>query len=277
MIDLERTLVRYFEVKTSADVEGTMAFFARDLVCYVDATLGWDLPGYEALQAVFEQYMPNWDPPARSYATSVLANDVSALVRMTDTPELFGGELRILAAIDFDDDGLITRWVDYWDGGTFDPELYAQMRTPVDMFPSDLGDGRVPTRGDARLVEVATELQRAWAAADAADAACLLHTDVVVDDMPLRTQVIGRIEASRYLDRVLGRAPYGRGSRLRHVVGGPDGGGFEWTAGADAGALAGITAVELDTDGLITHLTTVFDSAQLDPAHKTELVLASIP
>ena len=33
---------------------------------------------------------------------------------MVDTPELFGGELRILAAVDFRD-GKIVRWVDYWD------------------------------------------------------------------------------------------------------------------------------------------------------------------
>ena len=62
-------LGEFFDIKTSADVEGTMAFFSPDLVCYVDATLGWDLAGYDVLQATFEQYMPNWKPPARSYAT----------------------------------------------------------------------------------------------------------------------------------------------------------------------------------------------------------------
>jgi hypothetical protein len=49
MSSLESTFERYFTVKTSADVEGTMAFFSPDLVCYVDATLGWDLPGFDAL------------------------------------------------------------------------------------------------------------------------------------------------------------------------------------------------------------------------------------
>ena len=42
--------------------------------------------------------MPSWSRPARSYATGVLANETRALVRTTNTPELFGGELRILAA-----------------------------------------------------------------------------------------------------------------------------------------------------------------------------------
>ena len=51
--------------------------------------------------------MPGWAPPARSYATRILAGDTSALVQMTDTPELFGGELRILAAIDVADGKIV--------------------------------------------------------------------------------------------------------------------------------------------------------------------------
>src|SRR3984957_2754694 len=42
----------------------------------------------------------------------------SALVAFTDTPELFGAEIRILAAIDFKD-GKVVRWIDYWDGRSF--------------------------------------------------------------------------------------------------------------------------------------------------------------
>ena len=131
---LAATLETFFETKTACDVEGTMAYFSPDLATYIDATLGWDFDSYEALKAVFAQYMPNWSPPARSYATRVLANETSALVNMVDTPELFGGELRILAAIDFVD-GKIVRWVDYWDSSSFDDDLYAQFRTPADAFP----------------------------------------------------------------------------------------------------------------------------------------------
>jgi hypothetical protein len=98
---LDTTFETFFETKTASDVEGTMAFFSPDLVSYIDATLGWDFDSYDALKGAFVQYMPNWSTPARSYTTRVLANDTSALVHMTDTPELFGGELRILAAIDF--------------------------------------------------------------------------------------------------------------------------------------------------------------------------------
>ncbi|MGH2951832.1 MAG: hypothetical protein ACRDKX_07300 [Solirubrobacterales bacterium] len=122
-----------------------MASFSPNLAPYTDATLGWDLDSYDTLKGVFEQCMPNWSPPARSYTTGVLANEKSTLVRMTDTPELFGGELRIVAAIDFAD-GKIVRWVDYWDSSSFDGALYAQLRTPADSFPRDLKDGQVATR-----------------------------------------------------------------------------------------------------------------------------------
>jgi hypothetical protein len=265
----------FFATKTACDVAGTMAYFSRDLVAYIDATLGWVFDGHDALRTVFEQYMPGWGPPARSYTTGVHGDTTSAVVRMVDTPELFGGELRVLAAIDRVD-GVIVRWVDYWDSSSFDDALYEQFRTPAAAFPNDLRDADVPTQAAAEVVAVATALQEAFGAADAVGAAELLHTDVVLEDMALRCQVIGRIEVGRYLGRVLERVPYGRSSRLRHVVGDRRGGGFEWTAGLDARGLVGITALELDDDGLVTRISSVYDSRQLDPALKVELVTASM-
>jgi hypothetical protein len=102
-----------------------------------------------------------------------------------------------------------------------------------------------------------------------------MHTDVVLTDMALRTQMIGRIETTRYLERVLGQVPYGHASTLRHVVGGRHGGGFEWTAAPHVGHLAGIIALELDTDGLITAITSVYDSRQIDPASTHALLLGA--
>jgi hypothetical protein len=245
------------------------------MVAYIDATLGWDFDSYDALQAVFAQYMPNWAPPARSYSTAILSNETSALVHMVDTPELFGGELRILAAVDFAD-GKIIRWVDYWDAAPFDGELYNQFRTPVASFPTDLKDSAVPTQAEPELIAAATELQRAFALADAPAAAELMHTDVVLDDMSMRTHVIGRTETTKYLDRILGDVPYGRSSTLRHVVGGARCGGFEWTAGSGHNMLVGITALDLDPDGLITKVTSVYDSRQLTHAQKAALIGAAI-
>jgi ketosteroid isomerase-like protein len=273
MPPLAGTLDTFFETKTACDLEGTMSYFAPDMASYIDATLGWDFDSHQALKDVFTQYMPNWAPPARSYATRILSGDTSALVHMVDTPELFGGELRILAAIDFAD-GKIVRWVDYWDSSAFDDALYAQFRTPADSFPMDLKDGQVPTVAAPELVEAATALQQAFGVADASATHDLLHTDVVLVDMALRAHVIGRIETVAYLDRVLDQAPYGRSSELRHVVGGADGGGFEWTA---ADGLAGITALERDADGLVTRITSVYDSRQLEPARKAGLITRTHP
>jgi ketosteroid isomerase-like protein len=271
---LAATFETFFETKTAADVEGTMSYFSTELASYIDATLGWDFDSYEALKAVFEQYMPNWSPPARSYTTAVLSNETSALVHMTDTPELFGGELRILAAVDFAD-GKIVRWVDYWDSSAFDDALYEQFRTPRDSFPRDFKDSRVKTQAASEVVKAATALQAAFAAGDAQGAADVMHTDVLLEDMSLRAQVIGRLETTSYLDRILGDVPYGRSSELRHVVGGSRGGGFEWTAGDEAGLLVGITALELDAHGLITRITSVYDSRQLEPARKEALIGAT--
>ena len=272
---LSATFEAFFDTKTACDVEGTMSYFSPSLVSYIDATLGWDLDSYDALKAVFSQYMPSWSPPARSYTTGVFSNESSALVHMVDTPELFGGELRILAAVDFVD-GKIVRWVDYWDASSFDPALYAQLRTGADSFPRDLKDCLVPTQAAPELIAAATALHGAFTTADAAVAADVMHTDVVFEDRSLRIQVLGRIETADYLNRVLAEVPYGRSSRLRHVVGGSRGGGFEWTAGPDAGELVGITAVEIDAHGFVTRITSVYDSRQLAANTKAALVAASI-
>jgi hypothetical protein len=267
---LAATLERFFEIKTSCDVDGTMSYFAPDLATYTDATLGWNLDSFQALRDVFTQYMPGWGPPARSYATGILSNEVSALVHMVDSPELFGGELRILAAVDWRD-GKIIRWVDYWDAAAFPDELYSQFRTPDAEFPRDLKDAEIPTQAAPKIVAAATAIQNAFSTCDASAVADLLHTDVVLVDMSLRAQLIGRIETARYLDRVLAHVPYGRSSALRHVVGGATGGGFEWTAGSEHGNLVGISALELDADGLITKVTSVYDSRQISPAHRATL------
>jgi hypothetical protein len=84
--------------------------------------------------------------------------------------------------------------------------------------------------------------------------------------------VLGRIETVAYLDRVLDRVPYGRSSSLRHVVGGVGGGGFEWTA---RDGIVGITEVERDDGGLVTAITSVYDSRRLGPEEKAALVAAA--
>jgi ketosteroid isomerase-like protein len=266
----------FFAAKNSHEVAATMRHFSPEVVTYTDAILGWAFDGFEVIEGVFAQYMPTWPPSGLSYPTRILGDAGTALVAFTDTPELFGGELRILGAVDFRD-GKIVRWVDYWDSVTFDDALYEQLRTPAPNFPTDFKEGSIGLNAAPALVEIATRLQDAFAAGDAQAASVLLSEDTVYEDMALRTQLLGRADTAAYLSRVLDTAPYGMGSRLRHVVGGATGGGFEWIAGPDRAVAGGITAVEVDSRGLASRLTCVYDSRQLSDAHRRSLALLSIP
>lgn len=59
--------------------------------------------------------------------------------------------------------------------------------------------------------------------------------------------------------------PYGPGASLRHVFGSAQVGGYEWqTAGGPV--RNGITALELDGDGAITRLTSVWDVSRMSDA-----------
>ena len=268
-------LASFFAAKNSHDVGATMQHFSPDVVTYTDSVLGWPLDGFEIIEGTFLHYMPTWPATALSYPTRILGDTGSALVAFTDTPELFGGELRILGALDFKD-GKIVRWVDYWDSTSFDDGLYAQMRTPAEAFPSDFKESAIGVRAAPALVAIATQLQEALAAGDAQAVAQLLSYDAVFEDMALRTQLLGRADIARYLGGVLAMAPFGAGSTLRHVVGGETGGGFEWLAAPGAGVAGGITALEVDADGRVSRLTSVYDSRQLRDSDKRSLVLRSV-
>src|SRR5258708_6980923 len=49
---------RFFATKSRHDCNATMEFISRDLSVYADATLGWELNGYDVLKEVWAQYMP---------------------------------------------------------------------------------------------------------------------------------------------------------------------------------------------------------------------------
>jgi ketosteroid isomerase-like protein len=262
----------YFMAKSRHDPVKTMAHFSPDLITYTDATLGWDLGGFEGVKKIFDLYMPKWPPPGKSYPTEILGGGNSALVSFTDTPELFGGELRILGALDLKD-GKIVRWVDYWDSRSLDSSVDAQLRQPAGKFVTELKEKAVGENGSARLQAVAAQIQRAFAQDDGKAAAGLVSYDATYEDMTLRTKVRGRAEIERYLARVLAKAPFGSGSKLRHVVGNDLGGGFEWLG---SGGVAGVTAIQLGADGKITAITTVYDGRLLNEADLRSLAILSL-
>lgn len=254
-------MTAFFAAKTSRDVDATMAFFSPDLVTYTDATLGWDLPNHDALRAVFADYMPKWPATARSYPTRLVGDmKGGAFIAFTDTPELFGGELRLLAAIDFKD-GKIVRWIDHWDSRDW-PNAYGIARSPLGGFH----ETEIPASASPRMIGAAERLFAVFAAGKVDAASDLFSEDVVFEDMALRSQLLGRTAVHAYLDRALASLPYGPGAALRHVTGSDAGGAVEWNAVATAPVRTGVTGVVLDGDGRIARLTTVYDGGLYDKA-----------
>ena len=267
----------FFTAKSRHDVDATMNHFSKSQLTYIDATLGWPYYTHGALRDVYAQCMPKWPATGLSYPTRILGDERSALVIFTDTPELFGAEIRSLAAIDIKD-GKIVRWVDYCDGRHFGAELVAKRRTPSDKFPTDCKDATGAGNASSKIRAAANRLQAAFAGNDAKAAAALFSSDALYEDMTLHTQILGRLAIERYLGRSLDKLPMGTGSSIVHVVGGDMGGGFEWQAAPAYRTTIrrGITAIALDPEGKVSRLTTVWDGAMLPLDEVTTLVALSI-
>ena len=104
----------FFTAKTSRDIEATHAHFHPAKTVYFDATLGWALAANADVRKMWEQYMPQWPAGAKSYPTQILGDMTGAVVLVTDTPELFGGEIRTISIADLQD-GKLSAW---WTTGT---------------------------------------------------------------------------------------------------------------------------------------------------------------
>ena len=267
----------FFTAKSRHNVDATMNDFSNITLTYIDATLGWPFYTHDALKDVFAQYMPKWPPSGLSYPTLILGDEHSALVAFTDRPELFGGEIRALAAIDMKD-GKVIRWIDYWDSRHFGAALAAKLRTPADKFPTDFKESTAPDNAAPAIRAVAGKLQAAFAENDAKGAAALFSSDAVYEDMTLHTQVLGRLAIERYLGRALAKLPAGVGSSLLHVVGSDIGGGYEWQAAPAyrASVRRGISAITLDRELKITRLTTVWDGGMIPDADMKALIVLSL-
>jgi ketosteroid isomerase-like protein len=265
----------YFTAKSRQQVDATMDHFRRDMLTYSDATLGWDTSDFESERKIFATYMPNWGK-GRSYPTRIIGGPKSAIVEFTDTPELFGGELRIFGAVDFKE-GKILRWADYWDSTTYDDVALQKILVPKDKFPTTYREEKVGSdNASPRIVAKAKAFQKALAEGDAAAVGNMLTYDAVYEDAVLHTQIVGRAGIQAYLARVLAASPFGRGATLRHVVGGDMGGGFEWSGAASSPVRVGITSLTLDAGGQISRVAVMYDGRLLPRAEKERLVLLSM-
>ncbi|MGB9262483.1 MAG: hypothetical protein WCB55_20385, partial [Pseudolabrys sp.] len=87
----------YFTAKSEHKPVPTTDHFSEAHLTYIDAALGWPYYNKKGMTDLFELYMPKWPPTGLSYPTRISGDTHSALVAFTDTPELFGAEIRILA------------------------------------------------------------------------------------------------------------------------------------------------------------------------------------
>ena len=261
----------FFAAKTRHNVDETMSFFAPDMVSYIDAGIGWDFAGFSAVRATYQQFMPAWPASAKSYPTRILGDMTGgAVVEFVDTPELFGGELRVIGAIDFKN-GKIARWVDHWDFNAYD-NLFGLAKTPL----TDFRQAGVGESAAAGMRTVVTPLCAALSTGNHGAAAALFSSDAVYEDMALRVQVQGRQAIQRYLSRTVMLLPFGAGVTLRHTLGSAKGGGFEWNGGTASPVRTGVSGLMLDADGQITRMTSVYDASLLSAPQRTHLLSLSV-
>ena len=263
----------FFSAKSLKNIDQTMAHFSPNMLTYTDAVLGWNQDSRNAIRKVFNEYMPNWGK-GLSYPTCILGGAShgtgSAIVEFTDTPELFGSELRIVGAVDFMK-GEVVRWIDYWDSSSYDSNLYHKLRTPEDKFPTDFKESTLTPTASERIQEVAVKLQNALHKGDAQAAAALFTQDAVFEDRAVRTQIRGQAAIQRYFDRIHSVAPFAKGSKLRHVVGSDLGGGFEWYGAASTPVKTGITTLTLDKSGKIIRAASMYDGRLLGKRKANDL------
>ncbi|MCW2560064.1 MAG: hypothetical protein JWP55_4028 [Mycobacterium sp.] len=260
-----------FRDKTARNVGRFMSHFSKNPLYYTDAVLGWYVPSWAGLDATFEQYMPAWPDTARSYATRIIGDENSAIVEFVDSPELFGHEIRAIAAVDFQN-GLIVREVDYWDGRHFGIDAVNALRTPDAQFPATYGEEFIAERTPPVLRRVLDRLRAALAVGDTTG---LFAADAIFEDLALHTEFTGTLAIDAYVSRAYTRLPYGLGTTVRRTLGSGRGGGYEWIGNGFAGS-HGIIAVELDAAGRITRFTATWDASRLDDAAVATLLAGTL-
>ena len=262
--EVQRLFAAFLAAKSAANVDRTMAFFRRSNTTYWDATAGFDFPNWATLKGVFEHFMPMWPPAARSYSSNLLGDSSGAALFFTNTPQEFGHEIRGISVVDIRD-GKFVRWIDYWDGRHFGIANLEGFRSPPSKFPHDFGWAKPGEHASGKLKHTVSELAENLARGSYQGAAKLFADNGVLEDLTLHTQVIGPQSIVGYLERAVSDLPYGKGARVRHVVGGDAGGAYEWTNGHGR-VPRGVTALQLDAQGQILRLSSIWDGSLVDEA-----------
>jgi hypothetical protein len=272
--EMARLATASFRQKQARSVAGWMSLFSNPHTTYTDAVFGGQWRGWSTLKAAIEPLMAQWPADIHTYPLKVIGDIHSGIVFFYNSPQLFGHELRVIAAWDMRD-GKIARQVDYWDGRHFTIAGTEQLRAQTTVFPTEFGEHTVPPHVSPILRRVTSHLSRAFASGDAEAAITLFAPDATFEDLTLHSTIVGQQAISGFLDRALPLLPYGPGTSVRHVVGSAQGGGYEWTK-PGATVPNGIVALELDAGGLITSLTTVWDGSTVTDATLATMLQATI-
>ncbi|KAI0856684.1 hypothetical protein F4860DRAFT_492008 [Xylaria cubensis] len=268
---LVQLLTRYYTAKSLYRVDEWAGFFDPNLAVYADTTLGLVAPQpgvNKFLHDIVEQY---WQPNGTSYPLKIIGDTDGAVVVFVNTPQLFGAEIRVITSLDFKD-GKVLRQVDHWDGRR---NPASDGRVPDDQYPEDFAYELSLNKTNHLFGSVVQKFHAAVSAANTSLATSLLSYDAVLEDYSLRVRIEGRLAIGRYFDRALKSVPYGAGSSLRHMVGSAQGGGYEWVENS-ATRRTGITAIELNSDGLITQITTIWDTVKTTEQGLQELMELSL-
>jgi limonene-1,2-epoxide hydrolase len=270
-----RQAAGFYHDKARRDVDAAIENFLMEPFSYVDATLGAEFPTREVLRGLLSQGLPTWPEGANSYMTRVLGDENSAIVYFTNDPGIFfPADMRAVSAVNFVN-GKIARWIDYWDANHIGAVNLEGARHPQEEFPADFGESKVGETGTALIQKIATTLDTALAAHDVQGAAALFAPDATFTDLPGHIRVTGPRHILSFLTAAQGTLPYlGHGVRIRHILGGDLGGGYEWTANGTV--KRGITAIKLDGNGKITGLEAMWDGSLLDDEALLSLAKAAI-
>ncbi|MFC4946554.1 hypothetical protein [Pseudonocardia sp. GCM10023141] len=258
--------------KNAHDPHATHAYFHGDRCAFTDATLGIQFVGNAAVRTLWDQLLPPLPAGAHSRATRIVGGPSSFIVFVTNSPEMFGSEIRSVAVVDIEDDRVV-RWVDYWDGRTMAAGRIDELRAPAGTFPTSFGEDLVGPRPRFAVDDAAHRLAEALSGGDSSAAASMMAPDAFLEDVTLRVALRGSAAVERFLARSLPDLPWGTGARLRHVTGEGGAGGFEWIG--DRAAPSGVACIQLDESGQITRLTTVWDGTQLNAETLSTLVVAA--
>lgn len=266
----------FFAAKSARNPSAAMSFFSRRSTTYIDSTVGWSFPSWQALHDLFAQYMPGWPAQGASYMTRVVGGDTGAIVFFANAPGTFGAnELRVAGIVDIRR-GSIHRWIDYWDGRHFGTDATNALRLPADQWPSDFGEPAVGEQAHPAMTRASHALVSALRTHDADALDGLLAVDVRFEDLPSHVLVTGRRSTVAYLTGPNASLPYAAHNlSVRHVVGSAVGGGYEWLAPGHQ-VDHGLVALELDDSGAITRLTSVWDGSRVTAGALSALAAQAI-